>query len=95
MPITDLYIVHHSALGSCATVYLADVFDHGERMNKLASINGIMLSIDKEVACARFDPPAGPMGDVVLVPDENMTIRTFADRHDLSVIKETPSSHDG
>ena len=46
LPITDLYIIHYCALGSCTTVYPLDEYDLGELINKLASIAGIMLSID-------------------------------------------------
>ena len=31
----------------------------------------------------------------MLISDENMTIRTFADRHDLSAVKQTLSSRGG
>ena len=54
-----------------------------------------MLAIDKESACARFELPADRIGDVVLVSDENMTIGTSADRHDLAALKEPLRSHGG
>ena len=94
-PLRTLYIVHHRALGSFATVYLPDDIDHSELINKLASIDGIMLAIDREVACARFDLPAVRIGDVVLISDEDMTIGTSADRHDLAALKEPLRSHGG
>ncbi len=95
LPITDPYVVHHGALGSFATVYLPHDVDHGEIIHKLASTEGIMLAIDKESACARFELPADRIGDVVLVSDENMTIGTSADRHDLAALKEPLRSHGG
>ena len=95
LPITDPYVVHHGALGSFATVYLPDDVNHGKIINKLASTEGIMLAIDKEGACARFDLPADRIGDVVLVSDENMTIGTSTERHDLAALKEPLRSHGG
>ena len=65
MPVTDPYIVHHGALGSFATVYLPDNVDHSELINKLASIDGIMLTVDRGEACARFDLPADRIGDML------------------------------
>ena len=55
LPISDPYIVYHRALGSFATVYLPYEVDHSELKNKLASINGKMLAIDRWIAYARFD----------------------------------------
>ena len=55
LPISDPSIVYHGALGSFATVYLPYEVDHSELKNKLASINGIMLAIDRWIAYARFD----------------------------------------
>ena len=45
--ITRPYVVHNGALGSFATVYLPDAFNHSELINKLASIDGIKLAIDR------------------------------------------------
>ena len=54
-----------------------------------------MQAIDKDLAYAQFDLPADRIGDVVLISDENMTIGTSADRHDLAALKKLPSSHGG
>ena len=69
LPNTDARAVHHGALGSFATVYLPEEVDHNELINKLASIDGIMLAIDRVVACVRFDLPADRIRDVVLIYD--------------------------
>lgn len=95
LPITDPYVVHHGALGSFATAYLPDGTDHGEIISKLAATDGIMLAIDKAEACQRFDLPEDRIGDVVMVSEENMTIGTSADRHDLAALKEPLRSHGG
>ena len=54
-----------------------------------------MLAIDRGVACAHFDLPSDRIGDLVLISDENMTIGTSADRHDLAALKEPLRSHGG
>lgn len=95
LPITDPYVVHHGALGSFATAYLPEDADHAAIIAKLAATDGIMLAIDKAEACERFDLPADRIGDVVLVSEENITIGTSADRHDLAALKEPLRSHGG
>ncbi|MEC8643105.1 MAG: phosphonoacetate hydrolase, partial [Pseudomonadota bacterium] len=88
LPITDPYVVHHGALGSFATAYLPDGTDTRNIINRLAAIDGIMLVIDRDEAVRRFELPADRIGDIVIVSDENMTIGTSADRHDLAALKE-------
>jgi phosphonoacetate hydrolase len=95
LPITDPYVVHHGALGSFATAYLRDGADATQISRKLAAIDGIMLVIDRDEAVRRFELPADRIGDIVIVSDENMTIGTSADRHDLAALKEPLRSHGG
>jgi len=95
LPITDPYVVHHGALGSFATAYLPDGADAGEIGDRLAAISGIMLVIDRDEAVRRFELPADRIGDIVIISDENMTIGTSADRHDLAALKEPLRSHGG
>ena len=54
-----------------------------------------MLAIDRGIACARFDLPADQKGNLVLISDENITIGTSADHHDLAALKEPLRSHGG
>ena len=95
LPITDPYVVHHGALGSFATAYLPDGADANEISNRLAALDGIMLVIDRDEAVRRFELPADRIGDIVIVSDENMTIGTSEDRHDLAALKEPLRSHGG
>ena len=95
LPITDPYVVHHGALGSFATAYLPDGADAAEISERLATIDGIMLVIDRDEAVRRFELPADRIGDIVIVSGENMTIGTSADRHDLAALKEPLRSHGG
>ena len=95
LPITDPYVVHHGALGSFATAYLPDGADAAGIAGRLAAIDGIMLVIDRTEAVARFELPADRIGDIVIVSDENITIGTSEDRHDLAALKEPLRSHGG
>ena len=95
LPITDPYVVHHGALGSFATAYLPDGADAAGIAGRLAAIDGIMLVIDRTEAVARFELPADRIGDIVIMSDENITIGTSEDRHDLAALKEPLRSHGG
>ena len=95
LPITDPYVVHHGALGSFATAYLPDGADVASIMARLATIDGIMVVIDREEAVRRFELPADRIGDIVIISDENMTIGTSEERHDLAALKEPLRSHGG
>ncbi len=95
LPITDPYVVHHGALGSFATAYLAEGADIGDVMDRLAAVPGIDVVLDREAACERFELPPDRIGDIVMVSGETMTIGTSADRHDLAALKEPLRSHGG
>ena len=95
LPITDPYVVHHGALGSFATAYLPDRTATGEIIQRLEAIDGIMLAIDKDEAARKFELPADRIGDIVIISDENMTIGTSEDRHNLAALKEPLRSHGG
>ena len=41
LPITDPYVVHHGALGSFATVYLAPGVDRAEAMWRVGGLDGV------------------------------------------------------
>jgi hypothetical protein len=41
LPITDPYVVHHGALGSFATVYLAPGVDRTDAMWRIGDLDGI------------------------------------------------------
>ncbi len=95
LPITDPYVVHHGALGSFATVYLPNGCVVSEIMDKLAKIDGILTVRDQHQAKREYDLPADRIGHIVIISDENMTLGTSADRHDLSGLKEPLRSHGG
>ena len=95
LPITDPYVVHHGALGSFATVYLPNSANAADIAERLATVDGIMMVIDRAKAVTRFELPADRIGDLVIVSNENITIGTSRDRHDLAALKEPLRSHGG
>ena len=95
LPITDPYVVHHGALGSFATAYLPDSANAADIADRLAAVDGIMMVIDRAKAVTRFELPADRIGDLVIVSNENITIGTSKDRHDLAALKEPLRSHGG
>ena len=94
-PITDPYVVHHGALGSYVTAYLADDLDRDEVLAGLSAMAGIEVALTREEACARFQLPRDRVGDIVIVSEQNVVLGTSADRHDLSQLKEPLRSHGG
>lgn len=95
LPITDPYVVHHGALGSFATAYLPKEADRGDLIARLQAVKGMTLVIDREEAVSSFELPADRIGDVVMICDENLTLGTSEDRHDLAALKEPLRSHGG
>jgi phosphonoacetate hydrolase len=95
LPITDPYVVHHGALGSFATAYLAEGTDVDEVIAKLAAEPGMHEVLGREDACARFELPGDRIGDIVVVSRDTKVIGTSADRHDLAALSEPLRSHGG
>ena len=94
LPITDPYVVHHGALGSFATAYLASD-KVADALTRLRGLDGIELALDRAEACRRFELPEDRMGDIVVVSTKHKVIGTAAARHDLSQLKEPLRSHGG
>ncbi|RDU99777.1 phosphonoacetate hydrolase [Trinickia dinghuensis] len=95
LPITDPYVVHHGALGSFATVYLADPADIGSAIGRIAALEGIELVLDNAQACARFELMPERIGDVVVVSRRDVAIGSRRTAHDLSGLTVPLRSHGG
>lgn len=94
LPITDPYVVHHGALGSFATVYLADD-DLSRAMALIASLPGIERVLTREEAAHAYELPPDRIGDLVVVSERFTVIGTSAARHDLSALEVPLRSHGG
>jgi phosphonoacetate hydrolase len=95
LPITDPYVVHHGALGSYATVYLADATLRDDATRRIAGMRGIERVYSREQACATFELPPDRVGDLVVVSERLTVIGTSPDRHDLSGLDVPLRSHGG
>jgi phosphonoacetate hydrolase len=94
LPITDPYVVHHGALGSFATIYLAET-DLALVLERLQRTEGIEAALTNAQACARFELPPDRMGDIVVVSTRHVVLGTSASRHDLSGLDAPLRSHGG
>jgi phosphonoacetate hydrolase len=90
LPITDPYVVHHGALGSFATVYLAE-----NVKARIAALPGIETVLSREEAARRFELPPDRIGDLVVVSTRHVVIGTSKAKHDLSGLTEPLRSHGG
>ena len=95
LPITDPYVVHHGALGSFATVYLADGVDQQKVRTDLAHMDGIEMVLTNEEGCRLFELAPDRMGDLIVVSEKRKVLGTTADRHDLSGLDVPLRSHGG
>jgi phosphonoacetate hydrolase len=95
LPITDPYVVHHGALGSFATVYLAGDVDAAALVERIAALRGVESVWTRAQAAERFELPADRIGDIVVVSERSTVIGTAAARHDLSALDAPLRSHGG
>jgi phosphonoacetate hydrolase len=95
LPITDPYVVHHGALGSYATVYLADDADVAHIVTELKKIPGMENVFTNKEGCDEFELAYDRMGDLILTSDKNVVLGTTASRHDLSGLTVPLRSHGG
>ncbi|MFT5548445.1 MAG: phosphonoacetate hydrolase [Gammaproteobacteria bacterium] len=95
LPITDPYVVHHGALGSYATVYLADDADVEHIVSELKAIPGIEHVLTNKEGCDKFELAYDRMGDLILTSEKDTVLGTTASRHDLSGLTVPLRSHGG
>ena len=95
LPITDPYVVHHGALGSFATVYLAPRANARAIASALMTHDGIELVLTRDEAAARFELPPDRIGDLVVISDHLTVLGTRASEHDLTGLTVPLRSHGG
>jgi phosphonoacetate hydrolase len=97
LPITDPYVVHHGALGSYATVYVAGV-SPTEVANTISRIEGIDQVYTRAEGCRLFELPEDRVGDLIVVSGGahgSKVIGTSRNRHDLTGLDAPLRSHGG
>ncbi len=95
LPITDPYVVHHGALGSYATIYLADDADVAHIVSELKAIPGMESVFTNKEGCDEFELAYDRMGDLILTSEKDTVLGTTASRHDLSGLTVPLRSHGG
>ncbi|WP_077033496.1 phosphonoacetate hydrolase [Pelomonas sp. KK5] len=96
LPITDPYVVHHGALGSFATIYLADPAHAAAAAAVLRAQPGVELVLTQQQAAERFELPPDRIGDLVVVAERLAVLGTAPERHDLAALQDLPlRSHGG
>ncbi len=95
LPITDPYVVHHGALGSYATVYVADAARCADAAARISAVPGLERVYSRAEACAAFELPADRVGDLVVVSERLTVIGTAPDRHNLTGLDAPLRSHGG
>ena len=94
-PITDPYVVHHGALGSCVRVYChaAPVAAVCEAIARLAGVDAVY---ERHDACRTFGLPADREADLLVLGDRETALGAAERDHDLSGLGESPlRSHGG
>lgn len=95
LPITDPYVLHHGALGSCAMVYLAKPEIAQALAHRVQTIGGVDIALARDGACRRFDLPPDRTGDLVVFSDGETVIGTRPAEHDVSALGAPLRSHGG
>lgn len=94
-PITDPYVVHHGALGSCVRVYChaAPVAAVREAIAHLAGVDAVY---ERHDACRTFGLPADREADLLVLGDRETALGAAERDHDLSGLGRAPlRSHGG
>lgn len=94
-PITDPYVAHHGALGSCVRVYCLGT-DRAAAQAVITSIPGVEAVYDTPTACEQFLLPPDREADLLVLGDTHTAIGAAERDHDLSGLGDTPlRSHGG
>jgi len=94
LPITDLYVAHHAALGSACWVHVAEDELPAARA-ALESVAGVEEVLTRAEAAARLSLPADRIGDLVVLGDESTVFGRREADHDLSALRGPLRSHGG
>lgn len=94
-PITDPYVTHHAALGSCAWVHLDDLGELDRARGALASLPGVEAVLDRFAAAEALELPADRIGDLVVLADGVTALGRSRAAHDLGALVGPLRSHGG
>jgi phosphonoacetate hydrolase len=102
LPITDPYVVHHGALGSFATVHLADTQASTVDLRLAGKVGGWLMDLpgitevyDRATASRKLELPEDRIGDLVVLSGRNVVLGRTPEHHDLTVLEGGLRSHGG
>lgn len=94
-PVTDPYVVHHGALGSAVTVYLADPSQRLAIAQWMLDLDGITEVYERERAVQKCEMPPDRIGDLFVLAARDWVIGRTPQDHDLSKLTARLRSHGG
>ena len=94
-PITDPYVVHHGALGSAVTIYLADGVDIEKVASWIAALDGVTEVYSRDNAVVKLELPGERIGDLFVLSERDWVIGRTPEHHDLGKLEGTLRSHGG
>ena len=80
--IKDLYVVHHSNLGGCISIHLADPDSLQDAIGVLEETNGVEGVFAREEAAQRFSLMPERLGDILVTAEEDVV---FGDPAEVSL----------
>jgi phosphonoacetate hydrolase len=83
-PITDPFVRHHGALGSCVRGYAREAGDIPALMAASAALPGVALVLDAPDAARCFELPFDREADFIVLGDANTAIGASRAEHDIS-----------
>jgi phosphonoacetate hydrolase len=94
-PITDPYVVHHGALGSAVTVYLADTAQRERVARWVMDLDGVTEVYDRAAAAKKLELPPEGIGDLFVLAGRDWVLGRTPAHHDLAQLGGRLRSHGG
>jgi phosphonoacetate hydrolase len=88
-------VVHHGALGSAVTVYVADDAKRPVIYQWLLRREGVGEVYEREIAALKLELPADSIGDFFVLAGRDWTLGRTPAHHDLSKLEGPLRSHGG
>ncbi len=94
-PITDPYVVHHGALGSAVTIYLAEGVSEQRVSQWLGRRRGVAEVWTRAEAATELELPPDRIGDLTVFSDRQVVMGRTPEYHDLNQLRRGLRSHGG
>lgn len=94
-PITDPYVVHHGALGSCVMVHVRDGLSIDEVARTTLDLEGVTEVYTREQAVRKLELPGDRIGDLVVLSSRDRALGKSPQDHDLGKLEGGLRTHGG